>query len=123
MILLYSIKKQIYNIIVVIFLYSKKWIYINSFGHRFFLLNCNYKIAYNFIANYNNLWSENIISAVVHLDEETPHMHLVYIPVVHIKDSKSGKDINKISCYELKKSLELVYLFWWDFGKNFKECS
>ena len=30
-------------------------------------------------------------------------MHLVYIPVVHIKDSKSGKDINKISCYEFWK--------------------
>ena len=30
-------------------------------------------------------------------------MHLVYIPVVHIKDSKSGKTINKISCYEFWK--------------------
>ena len=59
-----------------------------------------FQTAYNFISNYNNLGSENIISAVVHLDEETPHMHLVYIPVVHTKDSKSGKDINKISCYE-----------------------
>ena len=62
-----------------------------------------FQTAYNFIANYNNLGSENIISAVVHLDEETPHMHLVYIPVVHIKDSKSGKTINKISCYEFWK--------------------
>ena len=62
-----------------------------------------FQTAYNFIANYNNLGSENIISAVVHLDEETPHMHLVYIPVVHIKDSKSGKNINKISCYEFWK--------------------
>ena len=47
--------------------------------------------------------SENTISAVVHLDEETPHMHLVYIPVVHLKDSKSEKNINKISCYEFWK--------------------
>ena len=30
-----------------------------------------FQTAYNFIANYNNLGSENIISAVVHLDEET----------------------------------------------------
>ena len=30
--------------------------------------------------------SENTISAVVHLDEETPHMHLVFIPVVHTRD-------------------------------------
>ena len=31
---------------------------------------------------------KNIISATVHLDETTPHMHLVYIPVIHTKDKK-----------------------------------
>lgn len=35
---------------------------------------------------------ENIISAVVHLDERTPHMHLVFVPIT--KDGRlSSKDI------------------------------
>lgn len=51
--------------------------------------------SYKFVCNYKNLGEENIISAVVHLDEGTPHMHLVFIPVVHIKD-KEGNNINKV---------------------------
>lgn len=46
--------------------------------------------SYNFICSYKNLGEKNIISAVVHLDEGTPHMHLIYIPVIHTKD-KEGK--------------------------------
>ena len=51
--------------------------------------------SYNFICNYKNLGEENIISAVVHIDEDTPHMHLLFIPVVHTKD-KQGNKIDKI---------------------------
>ncbi len=54
-----------------------------------------FKIAYDFVCNYKNLGEENIISAVVHLDEETPHMHLTFIPVVDSKD-KYGNPIRKI---------------------------
>lgn len=54
-----------------------------------------FKTAYDFICNYKNLGEENIISAVVHLDEETPHMHLIFIPVVDCKD-KNGNSIRKI---------------------------
>lgn len=57
---------------------------------------------YNFICNYNNLGEENILSAVVHLDEETPHLHLVYIPVIKKKD-KQGNTIKKISASEFWK--------------------
>jgi hypothetical protein len=53
--------------------------------------------AYNCIAEYKRLGKENIVSAVVHLDELTPHMHLIYIPVVHTQD-KEGNPINKLSC-------------------------
>lgn len=53
--------------------------------------------SYNFICSYKNLGERNIISAVVHLDEGTPHMHLIYIPVIHTKD-KEGKEIDKICC-------------------------
>ena len=51
--------------------------------------------SYNFICNYKNLGERNIISAAVHLDETTPHMHLVFIPVIHTKDEQ-GNPIDKI---------------------------
>lgn len=58
--------------------------------------------SYKFVCNYNNLGERNILSAVVHLDEGSPHMHLVYVPVIHTKD-KDGKDIDKICCREFWK--------------------
>lgn len=54
-----------------------------------------FKESYNFICKYKNLGEENIISAVIHMDEDTPHMHLLFIPVVHTKD-KQGNKIDKI---------------------------
>lgn len=53
--------------------------------------------SYDFIYKYKNLGEQNIISAVVHLDEDTPHMHLLFIPVIHTKD-KQGKEIDKVCC-------------------------
>ena len=58
--------------------------------------------SYNFICSYKNLGEKNIISAVAHLDEGTPHMHLIYIPVIHTKD-KEGKEIDKICCRDFWK--------------------
>ena len=51
--------------------------------------------SYKFICNYRNLGERNIISAAVHLDETTPHMHLVFIPIIHTKDEE-GNAIDKI---------------------------
>lgn len=50
--------------------------------------------CYKFICNYKNLGEKNIISAVVHLDEGTPHLHLMFVPIVHTKD-KNGMPIEK----------------------------
>lgn len=58
--------------------------------------------SYKFICNYKNLGEKNIISAVVHFDETTPHMHLIYIPVVHTKD-KNGEEIDKVCCRDFWK--------------------
>ena len=58
--------------------------------------------SYNFISNYKDLGEENIISAVVHLDEGVPHMHLVYVPVIHTKD-KNGNEIDKVCCRDFWK--------------------
>ena len=54
-----------------------------------------FKESYKFVCNYKNLGEKYIVSAVVHLDETTPHMHLIYIPVIHTKD-KEGNEIDKI---------------------------
>ena len=58
--------------------------------------------SYKFICKYKNLGEENIISAIVHLDEGTPHMHLVFVPVVHTKD-KEDNEIDKICSREFWK--------------------
>lgn len=62
-----------------------------------------FQTAYNFVTNYKNLGEKYILSAKVHLDESTPHLHLVFIPVIHKLDNKSGKQIDKIACSEYWK--------------------
>ena len=61
-----------------------------------------FKESYKFVCNYQNLGEKYIVSAAVHLDETTPHMHLVYIPVIHTKD-KEGNKIDKICCRDFWK--------------------
>lgn len=61
-----------------------------------------FETAYKFVCEYKDLGEQYIISAKVHMDEESPHMHLVFIPVVHTKDKK-GNDIDKIACSEFWK--------------------
>ena len=58
--------------------------------------------CYKFMCNYKNLGEKNVISAVVHLDERTPHLHLMFVPVVHIKD-KDGSAIEKICARDFWK--------------------
>lgn len=62
-----------------------------------------FKTAYKFVANYQNLGEEFIVSAKVHNDEACPHMHIVFVPVIHKFDVKSGKQISKIACSEYWK--------------------
>ena len=61
-----------------------------------------FQTAYNFVANYKNLGEKYILSAKFHMDESTPHLHLVFVPVVHTKDKK-GNTIEKIACSEYWK--------------------
>lgn len=62
-----------------------------------------FQTAYNFVANYKGLGEKYILSAKVHMDESTPHLHLVFVPVVHKLDKKSGKQVDKIACSEYWK--------------------
>ena len=61
-----------------------------------------FETAYNFVTEYKNLGEQYIMSAKVHMDEETPHMHLLFLPVVHTQDKKGNK-IDKLACSEFWK--------------------
>ena len=62
-----------------------------------------FKTAYNFVSQYKNLGEKYILSAKVHMDESTPHLHLVFVPVIHKIDKKGGKKFDKIACSEYWK--------------------
>lgn len=62
-----------------------------------------FETAYKFVCEYKNLGEQYILSAKVHMDEESPHMHLVFIPVVHTTDKK-GNNIDKVACSEFWKA-------------------
>ena len=62
-----------------------------------------FEIAYQFVAEYKDLGEQYIMSAKVHMDEQTPHMHLVFLPVVHTTDKK-GNSIDKLACSEFWKA-------------------
>ena len=61
-----------------------------------------FETAYKFVAEYKNLGEQYIMSAKVHMDEKTPHMHLIFLPVVHTTDKK-GNNIDKLACSEFWK--------------------
>ena len=62
-----------------------------------------FETAYKFVSEYKDLGEKYILSAKVHMDEKSPHMHLVFLPVVHTKDKK-GNPIDKLACSEFWKA-------------------
>ena len=62
-----------------------------------------FETAYKFVSEYKDLGEQYIMSAKVHMDEQTPHMHLVFLPVIHTTDKK-GNSIDKLACSEFWKA-------------------
>ena len=62
-----------------------------------------FETVYKFVTEYKNLGEQYILSAKVHRDEQTPHMHLIFLPVVHTTDKK-GNSIDKLACSEFWKA-------------------
>ncbi len=62
-----------------------------------------FETAYKFVCEYKDLGEKYILSAKVHYDERSPHMHLLFLPVVHTKD-KEGNPIDKLACSEFWKA-------------------
>ena len=62
-----------------------------------------FETAYKFVSEYKDLGKQYIMSAKVHMDEQTPHMHLVFLPVIHTTDKK-GNSIDKLACSEFWKA-------------------
>ena len=59
------------------------------------------KHTYEFLAS--RYGEENVVSAYVHLDEKTPHMHFAFVPVTH----DATKDRDKVSAKEVVSKNEL----------------
>lgn len=78
-----------------------------------------FKTAYSFVCNHKQLGEQYILSAKVHMDEKTPHMHIVFIPVIHTKDKK-GNPIDKVACSEFWKGKNSYQLLQNDFHKYMK---
>lgn len=99
----YKLKGQIKTVsnIVCEYIITSDKAFFNSIGEeetkRYF------ETAYKFVCQYKNLGEQYILSAKVHLDEDTPHLHLAFIPVVHTTDKKGNK-IDKIACSEFWKA-------------------
>lgn len=62
-----------------------------------------FETAYKFVSEYKDLGEQYILSAKVHYDERSPHMHLLFLPVVHTIDKK-GNPIEKLACSEFWKA-------------------
>lgn len=62
-----------------------------------------FETAYKFVSEYKDLGEQYILSAKVHYDERSPHMHLLFLPVVHTTDKK-GNNIDKLACSEFWKA-------------------
>ena len=98
----YNLKGQIKSVsnVACEFIITSDKEFFNTIGEN--EMKRYFKTAYDFVAQYKNLGEQYILSAKVHLDESTPHLHIVFIPVVHKKD-KSGKEITKVACSEFWK--------------------
>lgn len=59
--------------------------------------------SYDFLRERYSPDEKNIISAYVHLDEATPHMHFAFVPVVY--DQKKGRE--KVSAKEVVNRADL----------------
>ena len=99
----YNLKGQIKKVsnIVCEYIITSDHDYFETIGEeetkRFF------ETAYKFVCEYKDLGEKYIMSATVHRDEQTPHMHLIFLPVVHTTDKK-GNPIDKLACSEFWKA-------------------
>lgn len=57
-----------------------------------------FQSCYNWATN--RYGEQNIISAVVHMDEKTPHMHLNFVPLVEDVNKKTGEIITTLNVHK-----------------------
>ena len=78
---------------------------LRAWEQRAFFENC----ARFFVDKYGY---ENMLSAVVHMDETTPHMHLNFVPI-------NGGRLSSKSLFDKKKLSELQTELWEQVGKKY----
>lgn len=57
-----------------------------------------FKASYEFLEK--RYGKENVVSAYVHMDETTPHMHFAFVPVVKSFSKRKNQEIEKVSAKE-----------------------
>lgn len=57
-----------------------------------------FKSSYEFLEK--RYGKENVVSAYVHMDETTPHMHFAFVPVVKSFSKRKNQEIEKVSAKE-----------------------
>lgn len=60
----------------------------------------------NFVTDQIGIGKENILHAVVHMDEKTPHLHVVAVPLVEKYDGRKKQDVLAISRKHFIKTRE-----------------
>lgn len=60
----------------------------------------------DFVKNEIGIDEKNILHAVIHMDETTPHLHIVAVPLVNKYDGRSKKDIWQLSRKHFIKTKE-----------------
>ncbi len=98
----YNLKGQVKKVsnILCEYMITSDNIFFNSISEE--EMRRYFETAYKFVCEYKNLGEQYILSAKIHRDESCPHMHLIFIPVVHTKD-RNGNSIDKIACSEFWK--------------------
>lgn len=75
----------------------------------------------DFIKRKIGIEEENLIHAVVHMDEKTPHLHVVAVPLVEKYDGRRKKDVLAISRKHFIKNGEKLAQIQTDYVDHLKE--
>ena len=81
-----------------------------------------FETAYKFVSEYKDLGEQYIMSAKVHMDEQTPHMHLLFLPVVHTIDKKGKLVVNFGKQKTVTDNYKMLFTsIWWKMDLICKE--
>lgn len=79
------------------------------------------KISLDFITKKIGIEEKNVLHAIVHMDEKTPHLHVVAVPLIEKYDGRKKKDVLAISRKHFIKNREEMAQVQTDYVDHLKE--